>query len=79
MKVSKHIHDPEQEEMWIELENLLSSYNFDSYNLDMYFRMVEEVGIEFTLQSLIRDLPDGFAQGRLRLKDINKRLDQLGC
>jgi hypothetical protein len=79
MKVSKHIHDPEWIDKEMQIESLLSSYNFDEIARHHYMQMMDEKGVDFALESLIRDLPDGFAQGRLRLKDINKRLNQLGC
>jgi hypothetical protein len=65
--------------MIVQIDTLLESFGYSEMDKKLYMEMIENRGAEYTLNSLLRDLPDGYSRGSLRLKDINRRLNQLGC
>ena len=79
MKITKDIHDHEHDDMLNQIEIILESYNYDESTKEMYREMIRQTSVEHAYESLLRDLPDGFARGRFQNKDINRRLNQLGC
>ena len=79
MDLMKIYKDNTDDDRTSELETLFDIYKFDEHLQYLFLKKIEEVGIDAVIEDVLLNLPDGFSCGRYRLKDIYRRLNQLGC